>query len=162
MRDPQVKFEESHARHAPLPPDKVIQARNFKITVKDIQHKWGYLEGCEQCDYIRRYGQNRAGSQHSPACRTRILSKIAETPEGQAQLEKLETRLTRALAEHVEREDQQRPDPAVHGEEADLHEVPEAHDVSPIVEEEEIPPDDEGVDDVNMDAGQEAPQMSRT
>ena len=106
MRTPQVTFDEGHARHEPLPPDQVVRARNFKITVKDIQHKWGYFEGCEQCDYIRRYGENRAGSQHSPACRARILSKMADTPESRAKLEKLELRLERALAEDVEREDQ--------------------------------------------------------
>ena len=106
MRDPQVTFDEGHARHEPLPPDRGIRARNFKISSKDIQHKWGYFEGCEQCDYIRRYGENRAGSQHTPACRARILSKMAETPEGRVRLEKLELRLERALAEDVEREDQ--------------------------------------------------------
>ena len=71
---------------------------------------------------------------------------MAETPEGQAKLEKLETRLTRALAEHVEREDQHRPDPAVQGDEADLPEVPpdflvQPAELPPIEEEEEIPPD---------------------
>ena len=83
---------------------KERQIRNFRITSEMIQ-KYGLTDPtmCPQCDHIARYNQTRPGTAHSQACRQRYLDELAKDPEGQATLQRLQTRLERSLAESVER-----------------------------------------------------------
>ena len=84
--------------------------RRFKILKRDLDNKdIGYTQGCPQCDYINRYGEARGGLQHSERCRTRVMAEVAKTSSGLARVQRCEERITRAMAETIERSEAARP-----------------------------------------------------
>ena len=85
----------------------------FKIMKRYLENpNVGYTPGCEQCEYIRRHGSGRPGITHNETCRERVMARMAETEEGREIVEATEQRITRALADHVERHAQADPGPA--------------------------------------------------
>ena len=90
----------------PRPPERPGLPRQLRIDRTDLD-KYGYTSGCVQCDHVRRYGKTKPGTMHTDRCRARILNELSQSPEGQDRLRRQEDRVTRALAEHVERGDQE-------------------------------------------------------
>ena len=94
-------------------PAERIPVRAFKIMKRYLENpNVGYTPGCEQCEYIRRHGSGRPGITHNETCRERVMARMAETEEGREIVEATEQRITRALADHVERHAQADPGPA--------------------------------------------------
>ena len=85
--------------------------RRLKIVKQDLTD-FGYTEGCSQCDHYLRYGLRRPGFTHSEACRQRIMNELGKTDTGRVRLEALEERVDRALADHIERNDNREAQPA--------------------------------------------------
>ncbi len=107
-------------QQAPAEPPPTPLPRRFRLT-KQILHKYGFTEGCEQCTHVQAFGEYKQGLQHAEQCRRRILEAMAKTPEGLAKLNKHEERVDRALAERVRASDEgmadqaARDDPDVRG-----------------------------------------------
>ncbi len=102
---PTVRFTEDQEpleQHEPRAPP---MPRNFQIKRADLI-KHGYTDGCDQCEYIQRHGENRPGYTHSPTCRARIMAELAKDPAGQARLQRTEQRINRALSDIVQHEDE--------------------------------------------------------
>ena len=78
--------------------------RRLRINQSDLTAH-GYTEDCQQCRHMQRYGQARAGGQHSNACRERILKAIGSSEAGRARLAAHEERVDRAIAERIEHDD---------------------------------------------------------
>ena len=92
---------------APAPAAVRFQARSFKIMKRYLEDpRVGYSAGCEQCEFIKKYGGSRPGITHNLACRERIMTKMAEYDDYRHIVEATEERITRALADHVEAADQ--------------------------------------------------------
>ena len=92
--------------HPPPVPDAVPEARRVKITMK-VLREHGCTASCKQCDHIRSFSEHKAGIAHacSEVCRQRIMAAMAATTRGAARLGDEELRITRALAERIERAD---------------------------------------------------------
>ena len=85
----------------PMRENPTLRTRRLKIDNKLLE-EYGFTDGCDQCNQIRRHGTARAGYAHSEPCRQRIMNAMALTPHGQARLDALEERVNRALADYVE------------------------------------------------------------
>jgi len=96
--------------------DATVKVRKLKITVDDLD-RFGFTEGCQQCEYILRYRSGRPGYSHNDTCRKRIIEALMDTVDGRERLARLEERVDRALAEHVEG----------HAREEDAHHGLDAH-----------------------------------
>ena len=93
--------EEPPTRDAPPNP------KRFRINKHDLDSH-GYTEGCQQCDYIMRYGSNKPGVQHTDRCRTRLIEEIGKTEAGSHRLSMWNERVNRSIAEQIEYADAQR------------------------------------------------------
>ncbi len=93
--------------------DIVTNPRRLKITMH-ILKAFGTTCGCPQCDHVRAFQEAKMGLQHSDACRSRIMTDMAATPEGRQKLETYEHRVNRAIAERHDNVLDQLPD--VHAE----------------------------------------------
>jgi hypothetical protein len=102
-RDPEVIFPQDVPKEAP-PRREILPVRRLKIMADDL-HKHGLTHGCPYCDYVRENGQARPGMAHSEACRDRILTAIAATPEGMERIQKVEDRASNAIARYIEKND---------------------------------------------------------
>ncbi len=102
----QVRFqEEATAKdEQPAAPAAAPSLRRFRINKKDLE-EFGFTDGCVQCDHVARYGMAKPGGNHTDACRTRILTELAKTELGQQRLAAWNERISRSVAEHVERAD---------------------------------------------------------
>ena len=56
-------------------------SRRLRINQSDLDAH-GYIEGCQQCEYIQRHGKARVGGQHSNRCRERLVEAIRATDDG--------------------------------------------------------------------------------
>ena len=79
---PTVTFRES-AEHSGPGADTAAPPvpRHLRINQSDLDAH-GYIEGCQQCEYIQRYGKARVGGQHSNRCRDRLVEAIRTTDYG--------------------------------------------------------------------------------
>jgi len=93
--------ERNEGIEQPSRADAKAKVRKLKITIEDLD-RFGFTEGCPQCTHILRYRSGRPGYAHTDTCRQRVMNAMMETPDGQERLARLEERVDRALAEHVE------------------------------------------------------------
>ncbi len=98
FQDP-VAPAEGPPRQEPTP-----AIRRMRINKTDLETH-GYTDGCPQCTHTRRYGGAKPGGTHTAACRARLVEAIGQSAAGQARLGDYEERLTRSMAEHIERQD---------------------------------------------------------
>ena len=89
----------------PAPPKVRLEtgARRLKLAKKDFA-QFGLTIGCAGCKQLTR--ASGSAVNHSENCRSRIEAELAKTAEGKARLEAVEQRLTEAVVEVVEREDE--------------------------------------------------------
>ena len=101
----EVRFHEAAdatgADPATAPPPSL---RKMRINKADLD-KYGYTVDCPQCRRTEEHGHVRPGAVHTDACRQRILTELAKDPVGQQRIASYDDRLTRSMAEHVERSD---------------------------------------------------------
>ena len=101
----EVRLQDATEVEAPRPAANPVPVpKAFRITYNDLQ-KYGYTEGCQQCEYNEKYGRSKGGLQHGEPCRQRILDELTKTPEGQARLDSYEEKVDRAIADRIEAED---------------------------------------------------------
>ncbi len=100
-----VRFEQPATEQGPTADEtRPAAIRRLRINKTDLD-TYGYEDSCAQCRHILKYGKARPGGVHSGFCRTRLVEAMQQTDAGQARLAEQEERLTRAMAEHVERAD---------------------------------------------------------
>lgn len=87
------------AARAPETPRATVERRRLKIDPWMIE-TYGKTVGCRGCKALGKEGERAA---HEEICRTRIEAKLAETPEGQAKLDRVKRRMDEAIAEKVQR-----------------------------------------------------------
>ena len=101
----EVRFRESAdtagADPATAPPPSL---RKMRINKADLD-KYGYTVDCPQCRHTEEHGHVRPGAVHTDACRQRIVTELSKDPVGQQRIASYDDRLTRSMAEHVERSD---------------------------------------------------------
>ncbi len=104
---PRVRFEQPASEQGPTT-DGIRPAaiRRLRINKSDLD-TYGYEDSCAQCRHILKYGKARPGGMHSEVCRRRLVEEMQKTETGRARLTEQEERLTRTMAEHIERADQQ-------------------------------------------------------
>ena len=90
-REPEVIFREPVPR-AEDPPAKQAVARQVYISKRDLELH-GYTQGCPRCDHARDYGYGRTSRPHSLVCRSRLMTEIAKTAEGQNRIARATERL---------------------------------------------------------------------
>ena len=100
-----VSFDEPTSDGVPPPPvvseDRPRDIRRMNITSKLLE-KYGFTEGCEGCRFKRaNLGEIR---KHSEACRARLMEAMDGDDWGRAAKAYEEERLTKRLAERVQRE----------------------------------------------------------
>ena len=71
------------AEHSGLSADTAAPpaSRRLRINQSDLDAH-GYIEGCQQCEYIQRHGKARVGGQHSNRCREQLVEAIRATDDG--------------------------------------------------------------------------------
>ena len=129
IADPRAEaqfVEPAETTQEPQPPERPGLPRRMRIDKADLE-QFGYTNGCVQCDHVRRYGVTKSGANHSNKCRARIMDALSESPEGQQRLRHHEEKVTRALAEYVEREDQGNPGAQAQGEQGPVSGERSAH-----------------------------------
>ena len=80
--------------------------RRMRINKSDLV-RYGFHRDCPQCEHIQKYGHAQPGRPHTDACRKQLEEAMAETEDGRERLKAYEESLTRSMAEHVERSDEQ-------------------------------------------------------
>ncbi len=95
-----VEFGETIVQHQRPDGPALANPRRLKITIETLKEH-GFTEHCRQCDHIKAFGERKGGLPHSEACRARIVESMLATPRGAARVQDAETRIDRALAEHV-------------------------------------------------------------
>ena len=114
--DATATFPDVPSEETPATRGVEAMPRQFRINNPDLE-KYGFTDGCPQCEHIARYKKGKKGTTHTQICRTRILDAMMGTPEGRVRLEAFEERVDRALAERIEAADapreerQPRPEP---------------------------------------------------
>ena len=79
-------------------------ARRLKITMQTLD-QYGFTEHCKRCDYIKAFGESKAGLAHSETCRARIIAAMAGDEHGAARVKDAEARLQQSVARHIEHQD---------------------------------------------------------
>ena len=97
-REMEVVFKDKSDEKQETMKDKVTMSRQVYIKATDIE-QFGMTRGCPRCDHQLRYGPGRTTSQHSQACRARIMGEIAKTPLGRVRIANASKRLDRTVAE---------------------------------------------------------------
>ena len=97
-REMEVVFKDKSDEKQETMKDKVTMSRQVFIKATDIE-QFGMTRGCPRCDHQLRYGPGRTTSQHSQACRARIMGEIAKTPLGRVRIANASERLDRTVAE---------------------------------------------------------------
>ena len=119
-RTPAVVFREQvEVREAPI--DAVRRACRVYLKPGDFEGdgSFGYTDGCPKCEHWMRYGQTKTSAAHSEACRTRIMTELAKTTEGQMRIAAATSRLARNAYELAGGERAQIDGPALQGEKLD-------------------------------------------
>ena len=57
------------------------------------------------CEHFQIYGQRKAGSRHTDACRSRLISRFGQTTAGSARLQTWSDRVDQTIADRIEYED---------------------------------------------------------
>ncbi len=105
---PRVRFTQPASEQGPTAEGvRAAAIRRLRINKSDLV-TYGYDENCTQCRHIVRYGRARPGGAHSERCRQRLVEAMSQTEVGRARLAEQDDRLTRVMAEHIERADQPR------------------------------------------------------
>ena len=105
--EPEVRFHEpASGTHSGAEPATAAPPalRRMRINKADLD-KYGYTVDCPQCRHTEEHGHARSGSVHTDACRQRIMAELSKDPVGQQRIATYDERLTRSMAEHVERSD---------------------------------------------------------
>ncbi len=104
---PSVEFGEPVEKDPKPKDDAPPVARRLKIT-KETLRKYGFTQGCRQCEHIKAFSEAKAGLPHGEVCRARIVEDMKKDDQGAARVRDTQERIDRSIAERIRLDDERR------------------------------------------------------